>query len=251
MLSQILLFVAIGFFAQMIDGALGMAYGVSATTFLLSFGVAPALASASVHAAEVVTTALSGLSHWRLGNVDMALFRRLVIPGVLGAITGSYILTQVNGDKIKPWVSGYLLLMGILIFVKAFRKIAPATFTHHLIPLGLLGGFLDASGGGGWGPVVVSTLVAFGNHPRMTIGSANLAEFFVAFSASITFIFTLEQGSLNSLWPAILGLALGGAIAAPLAALFARKIPARTLMLMVGVLIIALSVRTILMTVVK
>lgn len=251
MQNQILLFIVIGFCAQMIDGALGMAYGVSATTFLLSFGVAPALASASVHAAEVVTTALSGLSHWRLGNVDMALFRRLVVPGVLGAIAGSYILTQVDGDKIKPWVAGYLLLMGILIFIKAFRRMAPVAFTHHLIPLGLAGGFMDAIGGGGWGPIVVSTLVAFGNHPRLTIGSTNLAEFFVAFSASITFIITLRQGSLDTLWPAILGLAIGGAIAAPLAALFAKKIPANILMLMVGFLISILSLRTILLSLAK
>jgi uncharacterized protein len=181
--------------------------------------------------------------------VDSTLFRRLVIPGVLGAITGSYILTHVDGNKIKPWVAGYLMAMGILIFVKAFRKIAPVTFTHHLIPLGLIGGFLDASGGGGWGPVVVSTLVAFGNHPRMTIGSTNLAEFFVAFSASITFMFTLQEGSLTTLWPAIGGLAIGGAIAAPLAALFASKIPARALMLMVGILIMALSLRTIIMAI--
>jgi len=243
-MEQILLYVAIGFFAQIIDGALGMAYGVSATTFLLSFGISPAVASASVHAAECVTTALSGLSHLGFGNVDMRLFKRLLIPGIVGAVLGSYILTAVPGDVIKPYVAAYLMLMGIFILFKAIRQVVPKEITSHLIPLGLAGGFLDAIGGGGWGPIVVSTLVARGNNPRLTIGSVNLAEFFVALSASITFILTIGLG----FWQAIVGLAIGGAIAAPLAAYITKRIPTRMLMFLVGLLIIALSLRTFILT---
>ena len=243
-MEQILLYVAIGFFAQIVDGALGMAYGVSATTFLLSFGISPAIASASVHAAECVTTALSGLSHLGFGNVDMRLFKRLLIPGIVGAVLGSYILTAVPGDVIKPYVAAYLMLMGIFILFKAIRQVVPKEITSHLIPLGLAGGFLDAIGGGGWGPIVVSTLVARGNNPRLTIGSVNLAEFFVALSASITFILTIGLG----FWQAIVGLAIGGAIAAPLAAYITKRIPTRMLMFLVGLLIIALSLRTFILT---
>lgn len=248
MLQHMALFIVVGFLAQIIDGALGMAYGVSATAFLLNFGVAPALASAAVHAAECVTTALSGISHLGFGNVDKTLFRRLVIPGILGAILGAYILTAFPGDVIKPWVSGYLLIMGIYIIIKAFRNIVPASVTSHLIPLGLVGGFLDAAGGGGWGPIVVTSLVARGNDPRLTIGSANLAEWFVAMTASIMFVISLGQGGLNDLWPAIVGLAIGGAVAAPMAAFLTRRIRTRPLMFMVGSLIALVSLRTILIT---
>jgi len=249
MLEQFLIFALIGFLAQIIDGALGMAYGVSATAFLLNFGVAPALASASVHAAECVTTLFSGISHLSLGNVEKNLFKRLVIPGIAGAFLGAYVLTQFPGDAIKPWVSLYLLLMGIYIIAKAFRNVFPAAVTSHLIPLGLVGGFMDAAGGGGWGPIVVSTLVARGNHPRFTIGSVNLAEFFVALTASVTFVISIGRGALTDLLPAIVGLALGGAFAAPLAALLTRRIHPRTLMLLVGFLIVILNLRTLLIAI--
>lgn len=241
--AQFFIFLAIGFFAQIIDGALGMAYGVSANTFMLTFGISPAIASASVHAAECVTTALSGLSHLGFGNVDRTLFKKLLIPGVLGAVLGSYLLVNIDGEKIKGFVSAYLLLMGVYIVFKAFKQVVPRTITSHIPPLGLVGGFMDAIGGGGWGPIVVTTLVARGGNPRLTIGSVNLAEFFVAISASVTFILTL---SIREYWPAIVGLALGGSIAAPLAAYVCRKITTRKLMIMVGVLISLLSLRTIL-----
>jgi hypothetical protein len=243
-MSQILIFTIVGFFAQIVDGALGMAYGVSATTLLLTFGVSPAIASASVHAAKCFTGAFSGLSHLGFGNVDKNLVKKLVIPGIIGAILGSYILTSLPGEKIKPYVSAYLLVMGVLILLKTSQKVTPKEITTHLFPLGLIGGFLDAIGGGGWGPIVVSNLVARGNHPRMTIGSANLAEFFVALSASLTFVFTIGLG----FWQAILGLALGGALAAPLAAYLTKHIPARPLMFLVGILIVALSLASILLT---
>ena len=150
--DNLLLYVLVGFVAQLIDGALGMAYGVSSTTFLLSTGVGPAMASASVHMAEVFTTLVSGISHLRFGNVDQSLFRRLVIPGVLGGVLGAYVLSELPGDKIKPYVAIYLLLMGVRILWKAIRQQSKsARRVKHVFPLGLVGGFFDAIGGGGMG----------------------------------------------------------------------------------------------------
>jgi uncharacterized membrane protein YfcA len=240
-LLELLLYAVAGFIAQMIDGALGMGYGVSATTLLLTFGVTPAVASASVHTAEVVTTGFSGYHHWRAGNVAASLVRKLLIPGVIGGCVGAYILTSISGDVIKPFIAIYLLLMGSIILAKAWRRSVHVGSEKHLIPLGLAGGFFDAVGGGGWGPIVVGTLLARGNEPRTTIGSVNLAEFFVTFAASLTFILTI--GVTN--WLPIAGLAVGGAIAAPIAARLTGRIPARPLMIAVGILIILLSVRTI------
>jgi len=244
--TTILLYVLVGFIAQVIDGALGMAYGVSSNTFLLSLGLPPAAASASVHMAEVVTTGVSGVSHWRLGNIDWKMVRRLVIPGVLGGVAGAYLLTSIDGDLIKPYISAYLIIMGIVIIVKAFTvQQHDGRIDEHgprVSVLGLFGGFCDAIGGGGWGPVVTTTLVANGKHPRMTIGSVNFSEFFVTLAQSITFVLTLSFGQY---WQIILGLLLGGAIAAPLAARMTKILPLKTLMIMVGVLIIGLSIRTI------
>lgn len=243
--SQFLIFLVVGFIAQIIDGSLGMAYGVSASSFLLTFGIPPAVASSSVHAAETFTTFVSGISHWRLGNVDWALVKRLAIPGVLGGVSGAYLLTNINGDILKPWISAYLLLMGLRILFKAFRNLpVEASLRAHPSVLGLVGGFMDAIGGGGWGPVVTTTLLADGHEPRMTIGSVNLTEFFVTFSQSITFILTIGL----TLWPVIAGLVLGGVAAAPLGALAARKIPARAMLILVGLTIIILSVRTIVLS---
>jgi len=237
-----LFFVAVGFFAQLIDGALGMAYGVSSNSFLLSIGIPPSAASASVHMAECVTTAVSGAAHWRQGNINWYLIKRLVIPGMLGGIVGAYVLTSIDGNAIKPFISGYLLLMGIVILLKALSKNhVHSDVKTHLISLGLFGGFFDAVGGGGWGPIVTTTLVARGNSPRYAIGSVNFSEFFVTFAQSLTFLLAL--GMLHT-WKIILGLLAGGVLAAPLAAVAARKLPHRLLMGMVGVLIIALSVRT-------
>ncbi|MEJ2747301.1 MAG: sulfite exporter TauE/SafE family protein [Anaerolineae bacterium] len=220
--QSIFIFILVGFIAQMIDGALGMAYGVSASTFLLSLGVSPLVASASVHAAEIFTTAVSGTSHYRLGNVDKALVKKLAIPGVLGAVLGAYILTAGPGDKIKPLVSAY------------------QTQIKHIPALALAGGFLDVCGGGGWGPVVTTTLVANGSTPRTTIGSVNLTEFFVTAAASVTFVLTIGL----DYWQVIVGLAIGGAVAAPLAARICQRLPQRTLMFLVGLVIIGLSIRT-------
>lgn len=243
--DNILIFVIIGFLAQMIDGALGMAYGVSSNTVLLSIGLPPATASASVHMAEVFTTFVSGLSHWRLRNLSKDLIIKLLIPGVLGGVAGAYILTSLPGDKLKPYISGYLLIMGVVILVKALRKNQEIKqVTSFVPPIGLFGGFFDAIGGGGWGPVVTTTLVARGNDPRYTIGSVNFCEFFVTFAQSITFVLTL---SVFQYWRIIVGLLIGGVIAAPVAAIVCKKLPTRVLMALVGILIILLSVRTLVM----
>jgi len=246
---SILLYVLVGFAAQIIDGALGMAYGVSSNTFLLSLGLPPAAASASVHMAEVVTTGVSGTAHWRLGNIDWKLVRRLLLPGVVGGVGGAYLLTSINGDVIKPWISGYLLLMGAFIIYKAFRNnghVNDGTHTARVSVLGLVGGFFDAIGGGGWGPVVTTTLVARGKNPRLTIGSVNFSEFFVTLAESITFVLTLSFGQY---WQIILGLLVGGAIAAPLAARVTKNLPVKALMILVGILIVILSIRTIYLTI--
>ncbi|GAB4421305.1 MAG: hypothetical protein Kow00106_18150 [Anaerolineae bacterium] len=245
MIEDILIYVAVGFAAQMIDGALGMAYGVSSTTFLLSTGVGPALASASVHMAEVFTTLVSGLAHLRFGNVDRTLFRKLVVPGVLGGVLGAYVLSELPGDTIKPYVAIYLMLMGLRILWKAWRQQEKsAQGVRHILPLGLAGGFFDAIGGGGWGPIVTSTLVANGHNPRTSVGSVNAAEFFVTFSQSVVFLVTIKLAN----WEIIAGLIAGGVIAAPLAALVCRRLSARKLMFFVGVLIVALSLRTLVLT---
>jgi uncharacterized membrane protein YfcA len=241
---ELFLFLAIGFGAQIIDGSLGMAYGVTANSFLLGFGVPPALASASVHTAEVFTTAASGISHWRLGNIDKEIIRRLAITGVLGGIIGAYLLSNLDGGKIKPWIALYLLFMGIRILVKAFRPVngASKALREKLSLLGLFGGFMDAIGGGGWGPVVTTTMLANGEPPRQTIGSVNLTEFFVTLAQAITFFFTL--GALD--WPVVIGLLVGGALAAPLGAFLTRKIPTKPMLIVVGSLVIFLQIRTLL-----
>ncbi len=236
------LLILVGFLAQLIDGSLGMAYGVSSNSFLLAIGIPPAAASASVHTAEIFTTAVSGFSHWRLGNVDRKFVWGLLIPGVIGAALGAYVLTSIEGNRIKPFIAVYLLIMGIRILYKAFtikhafeRDPKPAL----LIPLGLAGGTFDALGSGGWGPIVTSTLISTGHTPHKTIGSVNFSEFFVTLTAAITFMLTIGLTH----WRIILGLLLGGVIAAPLGALLAKRIPAKILMVIVGALIILLQVR--------
>jgi len=210
------LFVVVGFLAQLVDGAMGMAYGVISTTF--------------------------GIAHWRFGNVSWALVKRLVIPGVFGGVIGAYVLSSVATQIIKPYIATYLLIMGLVIAVRAFKKIEIRNVSRGLIPLGAIGGMLDAIGGGGWGPVVTSTLVARGNHPRLTIGSVNLAEFFVTIAESATFVGLVGLGY----WRIAGGLVVGGTVAAPLAAYICKKLPARALMVIVGVgvTIVVLQVRS-------
>jgi uncharacterized protein len=235
-------YVFAGFLAQVIDGALGMGYGVSASSLLLGGGIAPAAASATVHAAEVFTTGFSAVSHHYFGNIDRTLFRRLLVPGMIGAALGAYILVALPGDRLRPFVAVYLLVMGVVIVVKAIRPAAPAAVIKHVAPLGFVGALVDALGGGGWGPVVASTLLARGTGARTTLGTVNAVEFFVTLTASIVFVLTLGL----SYWRIILGLAIGGAVAAPLSAFLIRRGPARPLMVLVGLLVVVLSTRTLL-----
>lgn len=248
-METILLYILVGFVAQLVDGALGMAYGVSSNSFLLSVGVPPAMASASVHIAEMFTTGVSGLLHFRLGNVDPEVLKRLIIPGVLGGALGAYVLTTIPGDIIKPLVSIYLLIMGVRILLKVWKKleIHDREPSQWFIPLGLVGGFMDAIGGGGWGPIVTTTLVASGRLPHKMIGSVNASEFFVTVAESVAFILTLGT-TLGEYWQIVVGLLSGGILAAPLAAYVCRKLPCQLLMTMVGILIILLSLRTLYLT---
>lgn len=247
--GDFLYFMLGGFIAQMIDGALGMAYGVSATTFLLSFGVSPAVASMSVHASEIFTSGVSGLMHLKFGNVNSKLFKVIVLPGVIGSILGAYILTEFENynDYIKPVVGTYTLILGIVIIVKVVRKHQKRKKIKHVGWLATVGGFLDAIGGGGWGPVVSSTLIASGKTPRLVIGSVNLAEFFVSLASSFTF-FTLIGGSG---WQTILGLILGGVCAAPIAAHLSKKLNVKAMMIFVGIVVIIVSLRIIYMSIFK
>ena len=241
-MDELLLFAAIGFAAQLVDGALGMAYGVTATTVMLSMGTPPAVASASVHAAEVFTTGASGLAHWRFGNIDRDLLWQLALPGMAGGALGAFLLTAIPGETIRPLVSVYLLAMGGVILWKALRTRVEADRKAKSVPLlGVVGGFLDAIGGGGWGPMVASTLLSNGTAPRYAIGSVSAAEFFVTSVISATFILTIGL----ALWPIIIGLILGGVLAAPFAAYVTQRLPDRPLMILVAVLVILLSTRNI------
>lgn len=242
-MTELGLFALAGFLAQLIDGALGMAYGVTCNSILLAIGYPPAAASASVHMAEVVTSGVSGHFHWKLGNVDRRLFNNLVWPGVIGGVIGAYILSTFPAEALRPWVAVYLVLMGVRILYKAWnRRTITAPTAKGLEVLGFTGGFLDAIGGGGWGPVVTTTLIGQGHDPRFAVGSVNRAEFFVTLAQSFTFALTLGLGH----WQAVVGLCAGGVIAAPFGAHLAKRVPANVLMTAVGALIIILSIRTLL-----
>lgn len=230
--------VAVGLLAQTVDGALGMAYGITSTSFLLASGISPAVASASVHIAEVFTTGVSGIAHAKLGNVNRKLFLRLLIPGITGAVAGAWLVSSIDGKVLKPWISAYLFFMGLYVLSKVWRKIKPRSGEpRHVAKLALFGGFVDAVGGGGWGPVVTTTLVGTGHDPRTTIGSVNFAEFFLTFTSAIAFATLVDEGP----WPVVAGLVLGGLFAAPLAAQLCRRLHARTLLILVGTLIAAIS----------
>jgi uncharacterized membrane protein YfcA len=230
--------VAVGVLAQAIDGALGMAYGVTASTFLLGMGASPAVASASVHIAEVFTTGVSGMAHAKYGNVDRKLFLRLLVPGTLGAIVGVLVVTQIDGKLLRPYIAAYLLIIGIHILSKAFRRLrAHKREPRHVAKLAVFGGFVDSVGGGGWGPVVTSTLVGSGNDPRTTIGSVSFAEFFLTLATAASFTLLAVEG----IWPVVAGLVVGGLFAAPFAALLVKTLSTRTLLIGVGAMITLLS----------
>lgn len=231
----------VGFVAQLIDGALGMAYGLAATSLLMSQGISPVAATASVHISEIFTTAASGLSHWRLGNVDRGMLWRLVLPGVIGALVGVGLLTWLDAGALRPWVALYVLLMGLVIVARVLGRAVRPTSTpsrRTLAPLAFTGACLDSVGGGGWGPVVTSTLLGRGHPTRSTIGTVNTAEFFVTLASGFSFVLFIGVQQ----WELIAGLVLGGVTAAPIAAQMVRKLPERPLLLLVGGLIVALGV---------
>lgn len=250
MQDSFILFLVVGFLAQIVDGALGMAYGVVSSSVLLAFGVPPAAASASVHTAELFTTAASAGSHVWHRNVNWRLFRMLAPVGIAGGVLGTYVVTSIDGNVLKPYVATYLGLMGVYILYRAFRQVTPVD-QHKIIlvaPLGAVGGFVDAVGGGGWGPVVTTGLVGAGGAPREVIGTVNTAEFFLTAAVSAAFLTALltghwaeAEGLMTYAW-AVGGLIAGGVIAAPMAGYVTRMLPQKYLMVAVGGLISLLAI---------
>ncbi|SOB87187.1 hypothetical protein SAMN06297144_2311 [Sphingomonas guangdongensis] len=233
-LTALLPFIAVGFAAQIIDGALGMAFGVLSNLLLLGLGVPPAAASAGVHTVETFTTAVSGISHALHRNVNWRMFLRLMIPGVIGGVLGAYVLSNIHADTAKPFILAYLIAIGLYLLWRGWAHPPIVRKPKVVEPLGLVGGFLDAAGGGGWGPVVTSNLLVQGSDPRTTIGTVNTAEFFLAATISVTFITQLGWKAFTL---ATVGLLIGGVVAAPLGAYLAKRVPAKTLMLLVGTLL--------------
>jgi siroheme synthase-like protein len=248
---RFLLYITGGFIAQMIDGALGMAYGVSVTTFLLSLGIpaiTPAIASASMHASEIFTTGSSSLIYMRYKNINMKLFRKLLLPGAIGAVLGALAVSFISKDYIKlikPLVAIYTLILGILIIVRAIRvSNSKATKIRRIIPVAAAGGFLDSVGGGGWGPIVTTSLIAGGRNMRYAVGSSHLAKFFVAIISTVTFISILGLHH----WQIIFGLIIGSMVAAPFSIYFSNRIPIRAGLILVGSLVIIVSIRILVLT---
>lgn len=247
-METFLLFLMVGFLAQAVDGSLGMAYGLTSNTVLLAFGVPPAAASASVHAAEVFTTAASGGSHIYHRNVSWSLWLPLTVAGMIGGVLGAYVLTGIDGDVIKPFILVYLAVMGVWILMRSIKRREPRRIRGFWgAPLGLVGGFMDAIGGGGWGPTATTALVGAGKDPRSAIGTVNTAEFFVTVAISATFVWALmsghwaEAGAVQDYATAVGGLIVGGLIAAPFAGWIAKTVPMPVLSRLVGGLILVLA----------
>jgi uncharacterized membrane protein YfcA len=246
---KLIVLALVGLVAQLVDGALGMGYGVTSTTLLLLTGIAPASASASVHLAEIGTTLAAGAAHWRFGNVDWRVVRRIALPGAIGAFAGATVLSSIPGDLAAPWMAGILLFLGIYLLLRFSRPLAQRTDkrglrTRFLAPLGLVAGFVDATGGGGWGPVATPSLLVSGRmEPRKVIGSVDAAEFVVASAASVGFFIGLSSSGF--VFPIVAALLAGGIIAAPIAAWLVRLVPAQLLGAAVGGLIILTNARTI------
>ena len=234
-LAFLLPFIAVGFVAQAIDGALGMAFGVITNTLLVGFlGVPPAQASARVHIVETFTTAISGINHLIHGNIDFRLFVRLLIPGMIGGIAGAYLLSNIDGSVVKPFVLTYLAAVGIWLFVRGVLYPPKIRKPKIVEPLGLVGGFLDAAGGGGWGPVVTSNLLVQGAEPRKVVGTVNSVEFLLTLTISATFIANLGAADIAG---ATLGLLIGGVLAAPFGAIMAKRLSPKTMLILVGVIL--------------
>ena len=249
-MRSLILLAIVGLIAQLVDGSLGMAYGVTSTTLLLAVGISPALASASVHIAEVGTCAMSGVSHWRFGNVDWSKIVWLAVPGAIGAFLGAVVLVSViTAEAAEPIVAVFLFSLGIFILARfSFRRHErpvrerpiPKTF---ISPLGFVAGFLDAAGGGGWGPISTPTLLSSGRmQPRKVIGTVDTSEFLVAFAASVGFLISLSFANIP--WQLVGALLLGGLIAAPIAAWIVRILPARIMGTAVGGFILIVNMKT-------
>ncbi len=237
--TALLPFIAVGFAAQLVDGALGMAFGVITNTMLVGvLGVPPALASQRVHLVECFTTATSGISHLLHGNIDKKLFFSLLIPGVIGGILGAYLLSSLDAGVVKPFVLLYLTAIGIWLLVRGLLYPPKLREAKLIAPLGLVGGFLDAAGGGGWGPVVTSNLLIQGADPRKVVGTVNSVEFFLTVTVSIAFILHIGVADLAG---ATLGLLIGGVMAAPIGAWAAKRIPVKPMLILVGVVLTATS----------
>jgi uncharacterized protein len=231
-----------GFLAQLVDGALGMGYGVTSTSILLTSGVNPAAISGAIHTAEMFASGASGYSHFKIGNVNKKLFKALLIPGVIGAILGAILLVYAGekyGQYIRPVIAGYTLFLGIKFIINGFRELQPQKKFKHYRVLAAFGGFFDSFGGGGWGPIVTSTLIKKGRSHKYVVGSVSLTEFFVTLSSAFTFFILLGV----SHWQAITGLILGSLIAAPIAAKLSGKLPRKTAFILLGILVIIWSVR--------
>jgi uncharacterized membrane protein YfcA len=248
-MQALIVLVLAGFAAQLVDGALGMAYGATSATLVLAAGYSPAVASASVHLAEIGTTLVSGASHWRFGNVDWRTVRRIGVPGAIGGFTGAVILSNVSGEIARPWMAAILLALGVYILARfTLRGVPrkegrPYVRGRYLAPLGLGAGFIDATGGGGWGPVATPTLLASGRmEPRKVVGSVDTSEFLVAVAASVGFFVALGSEVISA--EVVGGLLIGGLFAAPLAAWLVHKVTARLLGSLVGGLIVMTNVRT-------
>jgi len=248
---NLLLYITGGFVAQMIDGALGMAYGVSVTTFLLSLGIpmiTPAVASASMHASEIFTTGSSSLVYMRYKNINMKLFRKLLLPGAIGAVFGAVAVSFISKEYIKlvrPLVAVYTLTLGILIIVRAIRvSNRKSKKIRHIVPVAAAGGFLDSVGGGGWGPIVTTSLIVGGRNLRYAVGSSHLAKFFVAIISTITFVTIIGLQH----WQIIFGLIIGSMVAAPISIYFSNKIPVKAGLILVGTLVVIVSLRILILT---
>jgi len=247
--ARLVVLAIVGFIAQLVDGSLGMAYGASSATLLLAVGVAPALASASVHLSEVATTAASGASHWRFGNVDWSKFGWLTVPGALGAFGGALAVSAISAEAAAPFVALFLFFLGVYILARfSFRRshrpiVAKPISRKFLSPLGLVAGFLDAAGGGGWGAINTSTLMSTGRmEPRKVVGTVDTSEFLVSVAASIGFFFALSFADIP--WGIVAALLVGGVIAAPLAAFIVRLVAARILGTAVGAIILITNMKT-------
>ena len=251
-MRTLIVFGLVGFLAQLVDGSLGMAYGVTTSTLLLSAGFAPAAASASVHLAELGTTLASGISHHRFGNVNWTVVRRIGVPGAIGAFAGATVLSSLSTEAARPWMAGILLALGLYVLVRFALGIRPAVTVHTpkrrlLAPLGLVAGFIDATGGGGWGPLATPTLMTAGKmEPRTAIGSVSASEFLVALAASLGFILGLGTAGIDFL--AVGALLVGGVLATPVAAWLVRRMPTAVLGAFTGGLLIITNLRTLLKT---